>query len=184
MLKISEEVFVSEESIVKIGPEEISFLKKRASASPRKRARICAHRDNGDSLHEMLIAISCDSYIHPHKHLGKSESFHIIEGEVNIAIFDDMGDIREVVEMGPPGSGRCFFYRISEPLFHTLNIRSDVLVVHETTNGPFDKTQSVLAPFAPQESDAEASRKYAEKVAESVRVFLESRHQREAHRHG
>jgi cupin fold WbuC family metalloprotein len=84
-------VFIALDRIVKVGQEELAFLKQQAAGNLRKRARICAHKTNDDALHEMLIAISAKSYIHPHKHLGKSESFHIIDGLVDVVVFDDQG---------------------------------------------------------------------------------------------
>ena len=170
--KINDEVFIASDTIVKLGSEEIAFLKQQARTSPRRRARICAHKSNEDPLHEMVIAISCASYIHPHKHLGKSESFHIVEGEVDVVVFDDAGAVVDVIALGAMGSGRRFYYRLSESAFHTLLIRTDFLVVHEVTNGPFDQDRSVLAPFAPPEDQADAARAYMAKVAGQVEQFL------------
>ena len=166
--KVNDEVFVAEDSIVRLGDDEIAFLKRQARSNPRKRARICAHRTNADALHEMVIAIAATSYIHPHRHIGKSESFHIIEGLVDVAVFNDAGSVIDVIELGEPGSGRNFYYRLSESAYHTLLIRSDVLVVHEVTNGPFDPERSVLAPFAPREDDSANAQAYMKNVAEQV----------------
>ena len=170
--KISEEVFIAEDAIVRFGVPEIALLKRQAQVSPRKRARICAHKTNDDALHEMLIAISAASYIHPHRHLDKSESFHIVEGKVDVAIFDHAGIIVDVIELGAPGSGRYFYYRLSESAFHTLLIRSDFLVVHEVTNGPFARDGTVLAPFAPPEDQTDAVHDYMQHVSDHVAQHL------------
>jgi cupin fold WbuC family metalloprotein len=174
--RINDEIFVAKESIVSFGDEESSFLKSQAMRSPRRRARICAHKSNGDALHEMLIAISSQSYIHPHKHVAKSESFHIVEGSVDVIIFDDVGAITNIIKLGAPGSGRSYFYRLSEARFHTLIIHSDILVVHEVTNGPFDREQTILAPFAPLERDESAARDYIKYLFGEVAKFVRSRH--------
>lgn len=166
--KVNDEVFIAADPIVCLGDEEIAFLKRQAALNPRRRARICAHKSNDDALHEMLIAISAASYIHPHRHVGKSESFHIVEGEVDVAVFDEAGAIVEVIEMGPLGSGRRFYYRLSESRFHTLLIRSEFLLVHEVTNGPFDRDRTVYAPFAPPEEQADQAREYMKLVAARV----------------
>lgn len=171
--KVNDEVFIAEDAIVRLGDEEIAFLKRQARASPRKRARICAHKTNDDALHEMVIAISADSYIHPHRHVGKSESFHIVDGEVDVAIFNDTGELSEVIRLGAPASGRCFYYRLSESAYHTLLIRSDFLIVHEVTNGPFDRDQTVLAPFAPTEDRVEEAHAYMQRVSRQVARHLE-----------
>lgn len=172
--KVNDEVFIAEDGIVRLGDEEIEFLKRQAQASPRRRARICAHKTNEDPLHEMVIAISASSYIHPHRHLDKSESFHIVDGEVDVAVFDDEGRVIDVIQLGRPGSGRNFYYRLSRSAFHTLLIRTDFLVVHEVTNGPFARDKTVLAPFAPTEERAEEANAYMERVAESVARHLQS----------
>ena len=172
--RINDEIFVARGPIVRFGDDEVAFLKQQVQASPHGRARICAHKANEDTLHEMLIAISAESYIHPHKHVGKSESFHIVEGNVDVVIFDDAGGIIDVVELGTPGSGRQFFYRLSECRFHTLRIRTDVLVVHEVTNGPFVKENTVLAPFAPLEGERDMTQKYMVRVSEQVSQYFRS----------
>ncbi len=172
LCKINEEVFIAVDPIVRFGDEEIAFLKQRAQANARKRARICAHKTNDDALHEMVIAISAASYIHPHKHVDKSESFHIVEGEVDVAVFDDAGAIVDVIELGGIGSGRKFYYRLSESAFHTLLIRTEFLIVHEVTNGPFDRDRTVLAPFAPSEDQADQARDYMKGVADAVAQHL------------
>lgn len=166
--RVNDEVFVADEPIVRFGPDEVALVKEQAVRSPRKRARICAHASNDDALHEMLIAISPASYIHPHRHVGKAESFHIVEGRVDVAIFDDAGALTDVVSLGDPTSGRQFYYRLSTSAFHTLVIRTDLLVVHEVTSGPFDRSRTVLAPFAPPEDRGDEVREYVARTATAV----------------
>jgi cupin fold WbuC family metalloprotein len=169
--KVNEEVFIALDSIVRIGKDEIDFLKRQAAANPRGRARICAHKSNQDPLHEMVIAITAQSYIHPHRHVGKSESFHIVEGEVDIVVFDEGGGIVDIIGLGAIGSGRKFYYRLSENWFHTLLVRTDFLVVHEVTNGPFVREKTLLAPFAPVEEDRDAVRDYITRIAQRAAHF-------------
>jgi cupin fold WbuC family metalloprotein len=169
--KVNDEVFVALDSIVKIGPDELGFLKQQAATNHRKRARICAHKTDSDALHEMLIAISAKSYIHPHKHVGKTESFHIVDGVVDVVVFDDSGEIVEIIELGDVRSGCNFYYRLPENAFHTLLIRTDFLVVHEVTNGPFLRERTVLADFAPPEEQVSDAEAYLSKVAERAAAF-------------
>jgi cupin fold WbuC family metalloprotein len=171
LTELNEEVFISADSIVKIGGEEIAFLKKCARSNKRQRARLCAHKTDEDALHEMLIAISAKSYIHPHKHLGKSESFHIVDGIVDVVVFDDLGEIVQIIELGDARSGRHFYYRLSESTFHTLLIRTEFLIVHEVTNGPFLREKTVLADFAPREEEVAEAGAYISKVAERAAAF-------------
>ena len=57
--------------------------------------------------------------------------------------------------MGELRSGKTFYYRLSEPIFHTLIIRSEILVFHEITQGPFLREQTEFAEWAPEVYDPE-----------------------------
>ena len=165
---LNEEVFIASDSIVKIGEEEVIFLKQRASSNQRHRARICAHKADDEALHEMLIAISKECYVHPHKHLGKSESFHIVDGIVDVVTFNDLGDIVEIIELGDRRSGRNFYYRLPEGAFHTLLVRTEFIVLHEVTTGPFLRERTILADFAPPEEQVAKAGVYISEVAKRV----------------
>ena len=169
----SPEVFIAEGPISTIGPEEIAILRAAALKAPKKRARINAHPDGDDPLHEMIIAIGQDSYIRPHKHPGKSEAFHIVEGEVDLVIFEDGGEIKRIVPLSPPGGERAFYYRMSAPFFHTLIIKSELLVVHEITNGPFRPDGAIFADFAPAEDDTANAIKYRADLQQRASLFCE-----------
>ena len=151
--KINEEVLYATDDVVQIEYSDIEKLKKNASRNPRKRIRICAHKNINDTIHEMLIIHEKSCYVRPHKHIDKVESFHIIEGKVDILLFDENGRINNLIPMGDYASGRKFFYRLPPSHFHTLIIRSEVLVFHEITNGPFNPDDTVWADWAPAETE-------------------------------
>lgn len=146
--KESDEVLYPAEEVVLIDGADLSELKRLALINPRKRIRLCTHRSPDAALHEMFIVHTNETYVRPHKHVGKAESFSIIEGRVDVVIFHDDGSIRQVIEMAAPGAGLPFYYRLADPIFHTLLIRSEVLVFHEVTQGPFLREQSVFAEWA------------------------------------
>jgi cupin fold WbuC family metalloprotein len=168
LTKLNDEVLVASSPLVQLGREDIEALKQRALGNPRRRIRICAHPDTADRLHEMLIVHTRGAYVRPHKHLQKSESVHIIEGEVDVVFFDDAGAVTEVVRMGDYGSGRKFFYRVGGPRYHTLLITSEFLVFHEVTNGPFRREDTVFAPWGPEEADTAACAALQQRVAASI----------------
>lgn len=164
MLKINKTsagVYIVNEGIISLDNEAVDFLKARADEAPLRRARICAHRNNDDPIHEMLIVQAYDSYIRPHKHLNKSESFHVVEGCADIIIFKENGDILKVIPLGNKGN---FFFRLSDSLFHTIIINSPYFVIHETTNGPFNHLATQYAPFSPAMDDFEAINIYVEGI--------------------
>lgn len=158
--KLNDEVYVTERDITKVTSQDVAALKAIAAANPRKRARLCAHLDVSDPLHEMLIVHVGRPYIVPHKHTNKSESFHMVEGRLLIVIFDEEGGAVETVRMGEAGSGDVFFYRLSSSRYHTVVPLTDAVVYHEVTNGPFDPKDAMVAPWAPPENDPEAQGRF------------------------
>lgn len=154
LIKKTADVYLAPGPIACIGQAEIAYIRNELTAHKKGRVRINLHSDNIDALHEMFIAIRSDSYIRPHKHLNKSEAFHVVHGEVDIIIFEDDGSIRQVVPLAQGNSTKAFYYRMSKPFFHTLHIKSDVLVVHEITNGPFVTDGVIFADFAPAEDES------------------------------
>jgi cupin fold WbuC family metalloprotein len=168
-------VYLATEPVPRITAEHVRGLVAIAGALPRKRARICTHRASDTPIHEMIIALGRETYVQPHAHTNKSESFHVIEGRCDVVLFDDAGGIAEVIQLGEFGSGLPFFYRIASPVFHTLVIRSPFFVIHETTNGPFIAKETVFASWAPAESDAAAAGAYVAALREKVDASLAKR---------
>src|SRR3989338_9884743 len=169
--EFNEEVLYADEEIVKVGREDIESLKEKCGRNIRKRVRLCTHRDIADDVHEMIILHTKGAYIRPHKHLNKSESFHIMKGLADVILFNEMGNITEVIPMGNYSSGRKFYHRISYPYYHTLLITSDFLIFHETTKGPFRRTDTVFAPWAPDENDNTGQRTFMEQLSVKLKCF-------------
>jgi cupin fold WbuC family metalloprotein len=149
----NEEVLYTEEDTVKVDSGDIASLVQASKNNQRGRIRLCTHEDVDNPLHEMLIIHERDTYVRPHRHPGKSESFHVIEGLVDIVLFTDEGTIDEVISMGDYRSGLKFYYRLRRSLNHTLVIHSEMLVFHETTNGPFRRDDTIFAAWSPEEDD-------------------------------
>jgi len=166
--KVNDEVFVAEDPIVQVDQAQLDELKAQAARNPRHRARLCAHKGGEDRLHEMLIVLTKDVYIRPHKHINKTESFHVIDGSAIVIFFDESGAIQEVINVGDEKSGRPFYFRNDDPRYHTQIITSDFLTFHETTNGPFNRADTIFAPWSPPETDAAAAAEYQKTLRAAV----------------
>jgi cupin fold WbuC family metalloprotein len=154
--KINEEVIYCEDSIVQLDKADVARLAEQAARNRRLRIRICAHRDPGEPLHEMVIVHAKGTYVRPHKHPGKTESFHAVDGRADVVVFDEDGRVVRLIPMGDYFSGLTFFYRMNEPFYHTLVIRTERFVFHEITGGPFRRADTVFAPWSPAEDAPEA----------------------------
>jgi cupin fold WbuC family metalloprotein len=158
------DVLQAEGAVVALAGSDVAELYGRAAGAKLGRARIRMHPDTDDPLHEMLIALTRSSYVRPHKHPGKSESFHVVAGRLDVVLFDDEGRIEEIVRMGDHGSGLAFYYRLNRPMFHTVVVRSDEALVHEVTNGPFRSADTVYAPWGPDDGDDVAKLRLAARI--------------------
>jgi cupin fold WbuC family metalloprotein len=154
--KISDEIYYTSTGFTLVGEEEIAFLKARAAETPRRRTRLCTHPDPAHPLHEMLIVHGRDAYVRPHRHHGKPESLHVMEGAATALLFDEAGAVTRRIALG---NGGALYYRVEDAVFHGLLIESDWFVFHETTGGPFDPSRTEWAAWAPDgKTDEEAAR--------------------------
>jgi cupin fold WbuC family metalloprotein len=169
MQKTGDGVYVLDEPYVAIGRRDIETLISLASEHPKLRVRLCAHTTPEDKVHEMFIAMLKGSYVRPHKHQNKVESFHVIEGEAEAVEFTEDGKVTSIVKIGAGEPGVQFYYRNPSPAYHTWNILSDVFVVHEITNGPFQPGSSMPAPWSPADADNESVAQFLRDLAHELR---------------
>jgi len=166
--KFNDEVLYAKDEIIHLDSQSIAELQEKAKKNTRQRIRLCTHKNVEDNLHEMFIVHTQGTYVRPHKHCGKIESFSVIKGEADVVIFDEDGNILKIVGMGDYQSGKHFYQRIETALYHTLIILSETFVFHEMTNGPFIKEQTQYASWSPEESNAAGVQRFSEDLTHRV----------------
>lgn len=167
------EVLFNEKDVAKLDGDFIDGLIARAAQNPRKRMRLCLHKDIKDDVHEMIIAMAKESYVRPHKHIHKTESFHVIRGSLWLFIFDNEGNITEKFKMSEFGSDGYFLYRLEKNYWHTMVPITDFVVFHEVTKGPFTgKDDSVFPKWAPHEEETEKAAKFIKKLLATAKNGL------------
>jgi len=142
-------VFRQQEPIVVVDDEWIARVKEHARLEPLRRARLNLHHSESDRVQEMLIAICSDSLIAPHRHLGRSETLHVIEGRALIVFFDEEGREVRRLRIGPAGGGLPPLYRLAADTWHVVIPLDEVVVIHETAAGPFEKDRAPPPNWAP-----------------------------------
>ncbi len=164
MSKYPEETIQTKVRLLQVDSKEIERIKGLALNNQRRRIRINAHHEMNSGVHEMIIVHCRNNYVRPHRHKLKTESFHIIEGELDVIIFDDLGNVIEKIVMGPYGSSKKFYYRCVENVWHTVIPKTQTVVFHETTNGPFSIDGSEQAPWAPDDKNTELGLTYLKEL--------------------
>ncbi len=170
--KITDDVFYVSENNFPLDSEKIKKLVDEARKSSRKRARLCVHNDNGSNLHEMFIAKLKNTYVRPHKNHNKCKSFQVLDGIIDLVIFDNFGNITDVVNLGNYGQKNSFFYRLTNTCFHSLIIRSNYAIFKETITGPFNSSDTIYAEWAPMENDEIEVKIYMDKTLNGIKYFL------------
>ena len=158
-------VFYSDSATVSVCDHDLAFLLQEARKNDKHRARICVHPDVSDAVHEMVICLLDKCYIRPHMH-RKAESLHLIEGRCDLVLLAPDGQIMRVVTLGSR-SKETRFIRLAPQVFHTLVIRSEYMMFHETTRGPFQREDTVFADWAPAEGEEQA-REYVTRLDQSI----------------
>ena len=60
------------------------------------------HVNDEDPVHEMLICLLREGYVRPHAH-AKNESIHVVEGNLDLVLFDAGGEISRVLALRDTG---------------------------------------------------------------------------------
>lgn len=132
----------------------VSNLQNEYLNSKRKRHRFCFHQNPTVDLHDIVICYDKSSYIRPNKHIGKSESVLVLQGEIDIYIFNDYGDLIDLIPLGKYNSKKSCYAKIPANTWHGLrSVGSTPVIMKETISGPYDSSTLMWADFAPNESE-------------------------------
>ena len=149
---------------VAVTRELISDLVARGAVSGQG-IRLCLHESSDAPLHDMIVVQYAGQYFRPHKHLEKGESYHMIEGEMGVVVFDDGGKVADACRMDASGTT---VYGVGTGMYHTNFPLTDVAVYHESRPGPFVPGDSVFAPWGPDGEDEKAAREFVAELAEML----------------
>jgi len=165
--KKNKEVAYIKNDIIKINKHSLIKLKAFSKFSQNRKSRICCHSNKKDKLHEMIIYHKKHYYVRPHKHPKRTESIHLIEGLADIIIFNNCGNIKEIIRLGTVNSNYNFYYRLNCDYYHTLIIRSKYIIFHETSLGPFSKKNTLF----PEWSTKKLTKKYKTILFKQIKEY-------------
>lgn len=153
-----------ENGILVVGPKALAEVVSSALTNTTGRARINAHASMDAPVHEMVIAFRGGSYIRPHRHKTKRESFHVISGRLDALTYDEEGYVKERIPLGTVDSGLPFYLRSEQNDWHGFVVLSEVAILHETTSGPFEPDESIFPDWAPDPADKAAVQKFLNRL--------------------
>lgn len=146
-----------------ITPADLDKLVEDALTSPRMRQHRNLHQSPSEPCQRLISAVGVGSYIRPHRHPDSctNECLIALRGAFALITFDDVGDVREILEFG--WVARDVAIVEVEPMtWHTVIALVPGSVLFETKSGPFvlDRAKS-FACWAPEEGSPEAASYFA-----------------------
>jgi cupin fold WbuC family metalloprotein len=141
--------------MIKITTELINKVIEQARTSPRLRMNYNFHTELNDPVQRLLNALEPWTYIRPHKHTTKEESFVLLRGTILAVVFNDDGTIRDHAVLSAYSG--ILGIEFEENSFHMLTSLETGSAVFEIKEGPFvPHTEGSSAPWAPKEGTHEA----------------------------
>lgn len=134
----------------------LNALIDEAKSNSRLRQHRNVHESYDDPSQCLLNAIEPDSYIRPHRHASdpKEERLFALRGSMALVVFDDAGNVTDIVNFGTEryGNNLALGASVSSHQWHTVIALQEGSVLCEVKAGPFDPTQPKdLASWAPGE---------------------------------
>ncbi len=151
-------------SITNINPLLLAEVQEQAKLSPRKRKNYNFHHF-ADPIQRMLQAVEPGSYVRPHRHVTplKLEVFLILQGWGAAMLFNDQGEMVEVVELNPQKG--LFGVEFLPGVIHSLVSFQSGTVFYEVKEGPYvPVADKDFASWAPLEG-APAAKAYQQEMS-------------------
>ena len=135
----------------RIHASQLNDLTLAASKSDRGRAYLNTHDSLDADVQRLFIATSKETYIRPHRHSEdhKWEFFVVLEGRMDLLMFDEAGSILERCRLSPADTraveippGQWHSYVCCQPGTIALEVKQGAYV---------PSTEDDLAPWAPAE---------------------------------
>jgi cupin fold WbuC family metalloprotein len=147
---------MQEYSIPKISISQIEHGYKAATESPRHRFPLILHKQGAD-FNQVFNFMLANSYMAPHYHPSdeKSEYIHLVEGNITVIYFDDLGTVKNLIKL-EESTTKCI--KVPPFTWHTYVILSRKALTYETMFGKYDPgTWKAVARWAPDETSVSAS---------------------------
>ena len=145
-------------------PGFLDMLSQQAEQSIRQRQHKNIHQHYNDPCQRLFNAIGVTSYIRPHRHSidPKDECLIAVRGLMALLVFDDMGQVKQVVRFGAQTteSQQAIGVGVNLPagVWHTVIAEEPGSILFEVKSGPFNPEQAKeWAAWAPAENTPEAT---------------------------
>lgn len=148
-----------------ISDELLDGVTSEAQASPRLRMNYNFHASLDAPIHRLLNALEPGTYLPPHRHTDKEETYVVLRGSLLAFFYDDSGNITEKVDLNP--SAGVYGLEIPAGTWHSIISLETGTVIFEIKSGPYRPLPPEdIAPWAPAPSDVEGAAVFMKQMLE------------------
>ena len=154
-----------------ITEELLDTVTSRAKENSRLRMNYNFHASMDAPIHRLLNALEPGTYLPPHRHTDKEETYLVLRGSLLAFFYDDAGNVTDKVCLNP--SEGKYGLEIPSNTWHSIIALESGTVIFEIKKGPYQPLPSEdLASWAPQASDVEGIKAFMKRMLELLCTML------------
>ena len=148
-----------------ISEELLDGVTHDAQENSRLRMNYNFHESLDAPIHRLLNAMEPGTYLPPHRHVDKEETYIVLRGSLIAFFYDDMGNVTEKVNLNP--SAGMYGVEIPSGTWHSIVVLESGTVIFEIKSGPYKPLPPEdVAPWAPAPSDVEGAAIFMKRILE------------------
>lgn len=148
-----------------ITDELLDAVTCQAKESPRLRMNYNFHATMNAPIHRLLNALEPGTYLPPHRHRDKEETYLILRGCLLVFFYDETGNVTEKVRLNPLEGN--YGLEIPSCTWHSIVALESGTVIFEIKKGPYlPLSPEDLSSWAPAPSDEEGAKAFMKRILE------------------
>lgn len=153
-----------------ITEELLDSVTAQAQANSRLRMNYNFHTSMDEPVHRMLNALEPGTYLPPHRHTDKEETYLLLRGKMWVFFYDESGKVTEKVLLDPLKGN--YGLEIPAGTWHSIVVLESGTVIFEIKKGPYyPLPPEDLASWAPAPSDVKGAEAFMNKLLEDPAVL-------------
>lgn len=143
----------------------LDLVTAQAKGNDRLRMNYNFHETMDAPVHRMLNALEPGTYLPPHRHSDKEETYLVLRGSLLAFFYDEEGNVTEKVCLNPL-EGR-YGLEIPPCVWHNIIVLESGTVIFEIKKGPYQPlSPEDMASWAPAPDDAEGVKAFMRRMEE------------------
>lgn len=146
LFKKNERVYYAKQNPVAIPRQAMVLFREIAILKDLPVIRICLHDTDTSDVHEMIMVHAKPHNVGPLKQLKTSLSYHLLQGILEITLYDDSGKKAEhsyIVSADQHISGSVSSIRLNAATFRSVRNLSPTAIFLEVASGPFKDDDTI-----------------------------------------